>query len=401
MSLFSREQESVRKTFLVLDIGSASVAGALVSHIQEDRPEIFVSARTPVVVTDNLTFEHFFSMIGRSLEDVLRKILAASQGSPEEIFVTLRSPWVASQTRFLSEHNKMPFIFNEDMADTLIAREINAYHNGSIKAFAEYADNHHLLEHKTMRVKLNGYVVAEPLGKRVNSVELTSFMSVVPDDVEQDIRRRIEKYFHSNISMHSFLFGAYVVTKQFLQTQHNHVLMDIGGEVTEMGIVRDDILMQTVSLPVGRHHLLRHIAKKLQVSLGEARSLLRMHQQSSLSEVRSYEVAPVIDEAVAVWTEQLRGVLHEMSRTSLIPDVLFLHAEDDVLDIFEEALISEDFHHYISSHDAFHVVPMTIETLRGRVIDREMRHDPFLIISTLFSSVLAHRETDPDVFDLL
>ena len=95
------------------------------------------------------------------------------------------------------------------------------------------------------------------------------------------------------------MFASHTVAQQFLKTPHDHIVVDVGGELTELGIVRDKVLSQTITFPLGRHHVLRHVAEKLQVSLSEAGSLVRMHERGSLSETRAYEVGPVIMEATS------------------------------------------------------------------------------------------------------
>lgn len=400
MPLFSRKEPSV-KNFLVIDIDSASVGGALVQHIEGDRPEIMMSLRLPVAVQEEFDFDHFFSAIQRALDTVCARLFHDQNVPPEEIFVTLHAPWVASQTRMIHRHSKTPFIFTQELATELIQREIQKYHDGDIKDFAEYRHDHNLLEHKTMRVTLNGYLIRNPLGKQTQSAEITSFMSVIPRDVERALEHKIEKHFHANITMHSFAFASHAVIKNHLRNQSDSLIIDVSGEMTEISVVRKDVLMQTASFPFGSSHIIRHIGQQLGISPAEARSRIAMYTAGTLSDIGVYEIEPVVREAEKKWAEYLKKILSDISQTSLIPDVVFLSAEDAFLSFFQQGIEDEDFHQYIYSHRKFSVVPLTLRTLKGQVIDRQQKHDPEILIATLFSVMLTHRTSAPQDLDLL
>jgi hypothetical protein len=102
-----------------------------------------------------------------------------------------------------------------------------------------------------------------------------------------------------------------------------------------------------------------------------------------------------------MWTEHLRKVLHNIAQTALIPDLVFLFSDEDAVQQYEQAIINEDFHQYVSSQRPFSIVPVMLDILKGRVIDRELQHDPFLVTTALFASRLIHRPQTSDVFDLV
>lgn len=396
MNIFAREKNKDVRTIGVLDIGSASVGGALVRYSEQERPEILWSTCVAVSVPDIADADHLQSMIVRATTDVAQQLAVSCAAQPEEIIVTMSAPWVASQTRLLHQHKSEKFVFTKELADELIAREINRYHDGKIKEWADFVEDHELLEHKTMRVRLNGYVVSEPVGKRVTSVDIASFMSIIEKSLMHRIQAAIGRVFHSHISIHSFIFASYATIKQAFHNNDDAVIVDLGGEITEIGIIRNDVLMQTLSFPFGRNAFLRHVSLGLNTTQQEARSIMRMYRDGALSEQRLYEVEPIIKRAGDIWLERFKEVLNDVAETSLIPDMLFLHADEEMMSFMTQLIESEDTHQYISSHRPFSVVPMDLTALKGYVIDQQMKHDPFLVVAALFANTLAHREVSEE-----
>jgi cell division ATPase FtsA len=396
MLFSSQKRDASHRNFLMVDIGSASIGAALVSHKQGDRSVIIASHRVYVSPNEVTDYTRIVTMMSKALEEVLQYILKKGNIAPKDIVVTLRSPWTASQTRILHTHNKLPFVFTKKLADELIQKEIDAYHKKEMKEFAEHADDHVLLEHKTMRVKLNGYTVSNPLGKKTRSVDMASFISIIPQDIEQQIRNRIEHVFHTRITMHSFMFAVYTVVRNTLQGNHDSLIIDVGGDVTEIGVVRDEVLLQTASFPLGHNHVLRALVQKFSITFTEARSLLGLYEQGALSEVRNYEVAPCIKKAGQEWRDALQDMVNDLSHTARIPDVVFLSADTEMSELFKKELSEDIFSHYTQSHRLFTVVPLDMSVLKGHVVDQEERKDTFLIVATLFATMFIHRASDQE-----
>lgn len=389
---FSRNKRDFsHKNFLVIDIGSASVGAALIDDTRDERPEILLSHRIDIPPYDEVSYERMSALAMSTLEKVVSFMLHHGTVTPHRIFVILRAPWTTAQMRTLHMHQKTPFVFTKKLADDMIQGEIDRYHQKQIKDFAEYADDHNLLEHKTMRVKLNGYTIHEPLGKKAQRIEMSSFMSVIPRDIEQRIHARIERAFHTNLELHSFIFASYAVIRQSFPHTHEGIIMDIGGDVTEIAIMRDDILLHIASLPFGYHHIFRYMQRKLGGTLTEMASLLYASYTKQLSETRQYEVEPVIRDARNQWEKQLHHVMTDMAQSSLIPDTVFLHTRADMMTLFKEGIEQDNFAHYTLTHHSFTVATMDLSVFSGKVLDHDQKHDPFLITATLFAGLIVDR----------
>ena len=370
---------------LVFDIGSSSVGGAVFYMQQNGTPKIIFSMREPIALEEKIDFDRFLSLTIKSLEVVVDKICMAHLGAPSKVFCVLSSPWYASQIRTINFKKNTPFIFTSKFADSLIQKEINLFEEEHL-ANLNAVNNVRSIELKSMQTKLNGYVTSEPLNQKARELEMTLFISMSPELVLKKIEEAIGRHFHfKDIKFSSFVMSSFSVARDMFVYQKNFLLVDISGEMTDISMIKKDILCQSISFPMGRNYMIRGIASTLNCSLDEARSYISLYKDKHMLESISNNFQPIINKLENDWLKKFQEALVNLSNDISIPATIFLTVDKDLADFFSEIIKNEQFNQYTLTESKFKVIFLGAQALHGiAIFEENIIRDPFLIIESIY-----------------
>ena len=387
-------RKSTTETILVVHIDSGHVAAGLVRMTDHERPQIVRSYQSVYTTHATKEYERIFDHTKRALRTCLEKLLHGGSDAPVRIITSLGAPWTASQTRTLEITNPKDGVFTEREANQRIQEEIDAFHEARISSFAKYAHDHQLLEHKTMGVRLNGYHTDNPLSKKASHIAMDSFMSVIPRQVYQKFTQIIEKTFHTEHEHHSAMFVSYAVIQGILGHRSEALIIDIGAEITEVGIIHNNILLQSISFPFGYHDIERGLAKEHNFTHQEAVSMIHMYEHNLLSRTRHHEIERSLYTLYGVWIKRFHTLIKEAVTLEVLPHAIFLYAPDDIAALFTHCLEDDTLTHYTRNQQAYVVTPMNISTFKGHAIDTQQNYYPHVLQMALFAQT-AHRRPRP------
>jgi cell division ATPase FtsA len=383
MGIFSKIEKR-EEMVVVFDVGSFSV-GAAVFYIRKNgSPEIIYSIREPVVFENEINFDKFLSSTIKSLEVVVNKICMMHFGSPDKIFCVLSSPWYASQTRVVNLEKNTPFVFNSKLADSLIEKEVILFkEEHSIKD----TESHIVpIELKNMKIMLNGYDAPKPLGQKAKELEMTLFISMSQRQILDNITDAINKHFNNRvIKFSSFVMASFSVARDMFVNQENFLLVDIGGEITDISMVKKDVLCESISFPMGRNHMVRGISKALGCTLDEAKSYISLYKDNHMEDSAAKKFKPFMDQFKIDWLKDFQEALANLSNDISIPSTIFLTVEKDLADFFSEIIKNEQFNQYTLTESKFRIIVLGTEALHGIAVFKEnIIRDPFLIIESIY-----------------
>ena len=364
MGIFSKSKKQKDELVLVFDIGSASVGGAVFYMQSTGVPKIIYSVRESIPFEEEVDFNKFFLLTRKSLEIVASKICLAGLGAPDKIFCVLLSPWYGSQTRTIHFEKNTPFTFTAKFADSLIQKEMKIFEEE--QADIQDKNDIHLLEIKNMKVMLNGYATSQPLDQKAKELEMTIFISMSSERILNKIKETISRHFHSqNIKFSSFVMASFSVVRDIFTHQDNFLLVDVGGEVTDITMVKKDILRESVSFPMGHNYLTRGVSSALNCTLDEARSYISLYKDKHMIESVGKKFEPIINKLVANWLKKFQESLVSLSNNVSIPSTIFLTIDKNLADFFSEIIKNEEFSQYALAESKFKVVFIGTQTLHG------------------------------------
>jgi cell division ATPase FtsA len=383
MGIFSWTEE--KELALVFDIGSSSVGGALFWMQKSGTPKIIFSIREPIGLEKQINFENFLTATLKSLETVSGKILSAGLGAPDKVFCTLSSPWYVSQSRIIRYEKNAPFIFNTKLADSLIEREVSLFEESHIKEFNGDKERLRPIELKNMKTTLNGYATIDPINQQAKELEMTIFVSVSSEDVLNKLEKVINNHFARPIRFFSFALSSFTVVRDMFVYQDNFLLIHIGGEVTDITMIKKNVICESISFPMGRNFMIRGMAEGLNCSLDEARSMISLYKDEHSHEETKKKIEPVIEKLKSEWLAKFQDSLINLSNDISIPSNIFITVDQDLARFFSDTIKTEQFNQYSLTESKFRVIFLGTEALHGiAVFTENVVRDAFLIIEAIY-----------------
>lgn len=371
---------------LLFDIGSSSIGGVFLKTQNSGIPKIVFSVREPIVLKEEINVDQFLSLTVKSLEVVINKAYMAGFGKPDKIFCTLSSPWYVSQTRIINYTKNTPFVFTTKLADSLIQNEINVF---EMEHLAQYINTEHsvrIIELKNIKIMMNGYETMSPLNQKGKELEMTVFISMSPEKILKTIENVIARHFHfKEIIFTSFVMAFFTVIRDLYSDQDDFLLVDIGGEVTDISIVKKNILREAVSFPIGRNSVVRGVAYESKYSLDEAKSSVSLLKDDHAEDLMVKKFEPIINKLKMEWLQKFQESLSTLSHDISVPHTIYMAIDKDFVGFFSEIIKTEQFNQYTLTDSKFEVIVLNAEILQELVsFEGGTLRDPFLIISSIY-----------------
>jgi hypothetical protein len=387
MGIFSSKKPKIA---IVFDVGSSSVGVAAIMLSPKSKPKVFFSAREEMVFQENLKFDRFVSSMLESFEKAARTLerVALPPNSGKTFSIFFASPWYASQMRVSKQSFSVPTLITDTLLRDLQKKEVGDFEALEMKTLGKDAV---VIETQNVQVKLNGYETAVPEGKIASLLDTAVYISIVPQKIVSAVKEKISGIFHNrSLSFYTFSFSSFAVVRDIFFHQKSFFFMDISGEVTDISIVRDNVLLETRTFPQGKNFLLRRISLELGVSHAEAVSYFAMSASKKLSNEEGQKVKKAMTVAGAEWLSELRGSLYAFSRDGgILPHDLFFTADEDVSAWFAENIQNQELPEITLAEKTFSVRHLDAAFLSS-FCDNEngVERDPFLMIEAVFLAKL-------------
>jgi hypothetical protein len=374
--MFSFKNESA----LVFHIGSASVGAGLVQLEQGQPPRIIYSLREPIPYRDSVTADRFVADMLSALKQVNTRIAKeAPRGfSAKHVFYVFSSPWIATQTKIVSMKEVKPF--------KLTRRHVQRIVDSQTKA----APGLQLLEKRVIDIRLNGYQIPDPYGKKATNADISLFMSFIPKTLLDSVMEISARTFHpKDTRVSSFTLASFLLIRETFPHDNDFIFLDIGGELSDIAIVKEGLILETASFPMGRYFLTRKIQKDLDVSAEEAVSLIRVYEDGLADENLIAGLKPILDGAAAEWVKGFRVSLSKLGKGMTWPMKIFLTIHSDFNKFFVRVLSAEHISKLGVAEVAMSIVPLNEEAIKASVsFSDDALRDSFIAISSALAGKL-------------
>jgi len=328
---------------VVVDIGSGSVGVAIVTSVQDtDQYEVIWSHREHMLIKDvtdekalqkdiQTTIVNAFLELGGSGMTTLR-----SMEKPLKIHslqVAVSAPWAFTVTKNIHFEDEITFIVTKKIIEDLIATATNDTSNVfDEQALVQSIDLEKIAE-TTVRVQLNGYDTKHPIGNSAHSIDLSHISQLVQNHIPPLITQLQEKILpKTTASSYSFMYMYYQVLRHLHPDTTEVCLVDITNEATEIGIVRDDVLLFVTHIPVGMYSLARELSIICNISKEEAYAVLK--NGADITALYGEKNAEKIEALYTVYQEQIAELFMHTADSLSIPSTLFLHTSKNTEDFF-------------------------------------------------------------------
>ena len=384
MKIFRKPKKENNLT-LVFDIGSASIGAALFQAGENGIPKIIHSVREVIPVHEQIDFDNFIFLTMKTLQIVAGKICLAHLCAPERIFCTLSSPWYVSQTRVITFTKNSPFMFSKKFADNLIEKEIKLFEKEYING-SDSVDNMRVLELKNIQTIVDGKVQGKITEQKIKDIEITLFISMSGELFLNKIEDVISQHFHEKkIYFSSLTTNTFSLVRDMFSDKNNFLLLDVGGEVTDLSMVKKDILVDYISFPLGYNYLFRSVGEALGCTLGEAKSYISLYKDKHMAESMGIKFEIIMDRLKKDWLIKFEESILGLANDLPIPATIFITIDKNLNNFFTEIIQSEKFNKDILTKNKFEIIPLNTQNLHGLATFNEgVNRDSFLTIESIY-----------------
>lgn len=324
---------------LLVDIGNGSVGTALTLFQKGNKPKVEFSLRSPFTISKKPGSGKLISQMNTLLDQTLSLLMRngsvlIAKNKITSALVTFSSPWIASKTKHIEISLGTSFNISEKFLNDIIKKEENVFKK-------ELAPNPlNVIEKVLINTKVNGYPVNEIIGKKAKDFDCLLFMSLLPENILKIVQDLIFKQAHllsQNVLIHGFPLVSFSLFRDIFPDDSDFIIMDITSEVTDMTLVLDDAIFETISFPYGKNSILREIANNFEVTPSIAESMLHMWMSNKADDSVSKKMKGIFENIEKSWSEHFDSAWRKLSIETL-PSRIFLTADNDIVQTFKELI---------------------------------------------------------------
>lgn len=346
--MFSLTNSNQAEVVILIDVGNGTTTGAIAVFKKNEKPTYVYVAKRFFIVTEKVDPARLETEMNLLLDEMLtmltqkgfeHKYWLSNKKKINKVLISFSSPWYTSKTKSIHLQNEKEFVITNDFLDnimknevTLLKKELNSENS---------LETYEVIEKSIVHSKINGYILDSSIGKSTKSFDASLYMSFVGEKFINDVLKTIYKHTHINekdIIINTFPLISFTVIRDLFAENPDFMIVDITGEVTDITLVRGDIILDTVSIPSGRNFILRQISKTFNYSNEIAESTLRLHTAKKLDETQTTKMTEIVDSIEKEWLIYFENALIELSPDMNLPNNIFLTADTDTASLYMDFL---------------------------------------------------------------
>lgn len=403
MALFSFFHKATSRNTLIIELGSGSVSAAIATLEKNSIPKIVYSIREQITFQKDIQLERILPMMLNTLDRICLKIQKEGllelgrngekgNNSIHEIHLILSSPWSLSQTKISSIKLSKPTSITHSYISKVIDEQEKIAEVAAKDFFSGFHDKNDALvfEKRTIQIKLNGYKVNDVHGKIADQLDLALIVSIMPEALFIKISDTIGKYFNAaNISAHSFTMSAFSAFRDIYPSRKSYIILDLSSEITDLSVIRDEVMSGGISFPIGRNHFVRVVAEELKISTDEAFSLVSTYHSGNLDKIYEFKIETSLSKAMTTWSDEFKKSLDTLSKEAYIPRTIFKITNDDFGVFFSNHLNNETFSQLGFSQEPFNVNMIEKNEIKKYCeICPNVKTDVFMMVNAIYLNKL-------------
>lgn len=395
MSFLSLFRKNTDEVSLLLDIGNGSITGSLVLFRKGSKPDFLYSLEVPFIISEKPNVsklaEDMVGLLQTLLQDTMKlgfrhKYWKDKTKKIDGALLTFSSPWFVSKTKHIELSNDSSFVITKAFVEDIIKKEEEIFKN-ELKSNVTESD-FQVIEKSIVHTKINGYTLDDSIGKKTKNLDAFLYMSVVSTGIINKVEDILLKFAHipkNRVLIHTFPLVSFTVVRDVFSASSDFILIDVTGEVTDITLVQNDVIKQSVSIPSGRNFMIRKIMKSFNVPSEIAESTLNLYTEDKLSPEDLVKMEEVIVDVEKEWSIYLESGLNELSPKMILPGNIYLTADNDVSGVYINFLRLSKTDSTAMFRKALNINHVSLEsTSTFYIADSTVRTNEFAVILAIF-----------------
>ena len=347
--------------------------------------EISSSTHSRLPLLESPDFKHIERHTKKAIRELSEELYKNYPAfKPGVVFVVVSSPWYSSETKVVKVSRKDPFVITKDLLEGVMADEVELFLKKIGKNSSAAAEEMEILDKEIMRFVVNGYPIKNPLKKTTSELSFSIYLSAVKKNFLNNLQETLSHFFGSaEIKIVSEPFALYKILSEMVNSEEGFLVVDVGGEVTEVYLIRNGILEDVKNFSWGENLVVRRLASSMKVELGEALSFFKADNSGDLKEGMSEKIAPAVEGVCTEWQNFLSESLSEMGKNVPLPQTLILLGGIAGSDVLKKCVNSPDFSSFTILGKPFNVVTLPPESFESKIsfsgVDKDKMTTPLLL----------------------
>ena len=383
MFSFSR---SKGKPVLVADVDSGSVGIGIVTLAKTGPARVVVSTRKTLPIESRALEQTATGVIGL-LNECLAQLLkqysesgaAHEYGPVGAIHAVIGVPWVRTRTS----------------RATLAFPEMHTITNEMIQKLAKQAlqepselDNAGVFESSVVRVQLNGYATARPIGKRAKNATVTVLQSDIMKTIREGVERALQGALPGRtVTIRSRTRALLAVLHMEIHGRTNCLVITVGTDASSCIIVRKDEITEQETISEGTATIARRVVGDSGLP-DELPSMMRMIVTDSCTTPGCEAAKTALAKAESELVRLFGDTFTRLARRRRLPDRCIVSIDERYEQWFTGFMQKIDFSQFTVTTQAFSVEPLNAQHIRDAVTWNSGSHEETgLAVSAAFVNI--------------
>ncbi|MDQ5981818.1 MAG: hypothetical protein QG570_576 [Patescibacteria group bacterium] len=182
--------------------------------------------------------------------------------------------------------------------------------------------------------------VEDPVGKNVSYVQIAVYCSYAVKSFYAKVVNTLSTLGIEPLTITTTLYSQ---VKLLSEEHKNYILVDIGGEYTDVAVIFGKDIVQTKSFQIGGNYFTEHLSNSMGLDFKKAQGKKESYSLNSVSDDEHDSVGDVLYESGKDWRSALETTLSSMTGIKSFPSKIFLSGGGANLPLIEELLYEEDW----------------------------------------------------------
>ncbi|MFT5280831.1 MAG: DNA-binding XRE family transcriptional regulator [Flavobacteriaceae bacterium] len=329
------KKESYSLSCVVTD----TAVSVTVFEISSKNPQIIYRVIKQHPIDRNLTLIQFTQECYKLLEDAFQALRTAGFHSPEKINIILSPAWSFSQSRTVLLKRSKEFTVTEDIIKEARKKELQRLKNDDFAQYIGNGEELECIEDTVSHVMLNGYSLGNPIGKKVNDLQISFFITLVSKEFIEQLKHITTSVFNEK---HTPVFHSLALCQgDFARKLHvttTQTIISIENEITHIKIFDNDILQISRSIPIGIQSLLRHLRQQKNFTEKELMSYIELYKNNHLHDEEQKIFHEKIYNAGKKFRIAFEDALNELSKKSSVSKNCMIIGDEKISWLAEDSL---------------------------------------------------------------
>lgn len=343
------------ESFLVLDIGTFSVK-ALYAEKKGSIVKIKTYANEPhvtdVYTEEGLDADSIINTCRNSLKG-LKSTIGRKKGFPKKVVLGVGGGFIYGKTltqNYIRENPQEEIDAGEftNIIQKVQRRIYEQIRKDFSKDTARSELDVYLINASLQEVKIDGYQVVNPIGFKGREVSISLFNAYALKsfvDIFGKLAEALKLDIASLVSEPQAVSGCICKDDS---SKSDIILIDMGGSVTEIAVVRRGKLEDVKAIAVGGSSFTKSISEKLRVGLDEAENIKQRFAEGRVSVYAAKKLEKIIARDVDLFLEALRIVLGDLSQVALLPAQIYVYGGGASMPVIKKMLCQKNWREKLS-----------------------------------------------------